>query len=258
MGFNNPSFNNPSFNNHMWSWNELEAALSDRQSGRQPGRDGRAPGSPSWNAGGDGPAWSRKRQPFEPPGVQRPASLTVPYAELHCHSNFSFLDGASHPEELAIEAARLGLEALAITDHNGFYGVVRFAEAAKAVGLPAVFGSEITVLDGRGLDGRGLDGRVARSEADTPAQVATGLVADSHAPDPSGTHLLVIADGPDGYARLSRALSVGHLAGEKGAPQFAFERSRRHGGRPCVGADRLPQGRRAACAARRRAGCGSS
>ena len=49
------------------------------------------------------------------------------YAELHCHSTFSFLDGASHPEELAEEAARLGLEALAITDHDGFYGVVRFA-----------------------------------------------------------------------------------------------------------------------------------
>ena len=54
------------------------------------------------------------------------------YAELHCHSNFSFLDGASHPEELAEEAARLGLAALAITDHDGFYGVVRFAEAARA------------------------------------------------------------------------------------------------------------------------------
>jgi error-prone DNA polymerase len=69
----------------------------------------------------------------------------VPYAELHCHSNFSFLDGASHPEELAEEAHRLGLTALAVTDHNGLYGVVRFAEAARAVGLPTVFGSEITV-----------------------------------------------------------------------------------------------------------------
>ncbi|MGI9052013.1 MAG: PHP domain-containing protein, partial [Ilumatobacteraceae bacterium] len=103
MGFNNPS----------WTWNELEAALSGHT-----GRDGRAPGSPSWNAGGDGPAWSRKRQPFEPDGVER-RSGSVPYAELHCHSNFSFLDGASHPEELATEAARLGLDALALTDHDG-------------------------------------------------------------------------------------------------------------------------------------------
>ena len=106
MGFNNPS----------WSWNELEATLSGKPPGRT-GRDGRAPGSPSWNAGGDGPAWSRRRQPFEAPGGpghpdERPSQPIdhVPYAELHCHSNFSFLDGASHPEELATEAARLGLE----------------------------------------------------------------------------------------------------------------------------------------------------
>ena len=69
----------------------------------------------------------------------------VPYAELHCHSNFSFLDGASHPEQLAEEADRLGLEALALTDHDGLYGVVRFAEAARTVGLPTVFGAEVTL-----------------------------------------------------------------------------------------------------------------
>ena len=103
------------------------------------------------------PAWSRKRQPFEPPdagAVERRVG-SVPYAELHCHSNFSFLDGASHPEELATEAARLGLEALALTDHNGFYGVVRFAEAARAVGLPTVFGTEITLTPGLGADSAG-------------------------------------------------------------------------------------------------------
>ncbi len=207
MGFNNPS----------WSWSELEATLSGRPSARATGRDGRAPGSPSWNSGGDGPAWSRKRQPFEvPPELAGTTSTApvVPYAELHCHSNFSFLDGASHPEELATEAARLGLEALAITDHDGFYGVVRFAEAAKAVGLPTVFGSEI------GLSA--TERSVARSEGDTDRQIDTGMVPDSHAPDPSGTHLLVLADGPDGYGRLSRVLSTGHLAGEKGAPQFTF------------------------------------
>ncbi|MGB3736502.1 MAG: error-prone DNA polymerase, partial [Ilumatobacter sp.] len=217
MGFNNPS----------WSWSELESTLSDR--GRTPqaprtGRDGRAPGSPSWNGGGDSPAWSRKRQPFEPPedlvAAGAPTDV-VPYAELHCHTNFSFLDGASHPEELAVEAARLGLEALAVTDHNGFYGVVRFAEAAKAVGLATVFGTEITLTARR--DGSLLEQSVARSERDTQTQIDTGLVPDSHAPDPAGTHLLVLADGPTGYARLSRILSQGHLAGEKGAPQFAFD-----------------------------------
>src|SRR5207244_2155001 len=69
----------------------------------------------------------------------------VAYAELHCHSNFSFLDGASHTEELVEEAARLGLDALALTDHDGMYGVVRFAEAAKILGVPTVFGAELTL-----------------------------------------------------------------------------------------------------------------
>ncbi len=207
MGFNNPAM----------PWSELERNLSGR------GKDGRAPGSPSWNAGGDGPAWSRKRQPFEPAQLEqtrpllRPDSPQVPYAELHCHSNFSFLDGASHPEQLAEEAARLGLDALAITDHNGLYGIVRFAEAARAVDLPTVFGAEVTLTVGPG------HGRVGRDEAATQRQVATGAVPDSHAPDPHGEHLLVLADGPTGYARLARALSIGHLAGEKGAPQFAFD-----------------------------------
>ena len=199
MGFNNPDM----------PWNELERLLSDQR-----GKDGRAPGSPSWNAGGDGPAWGRKRQPYQAPAAPRSSGTRVPYAELHCHSNFSFLDGASHPEQLAEEAARLGLEALALTDHDGFYGVVRFAEAARTVGLPTVFGAEISLT---------ARGRVARGETDTHHQVDTGMVVDSHAPDPHAQHLLVLADGPTGYARLARALSLGHLAGEKGAPQFAFD-----------------------------------
>jgi error-prone DNA polymerase len=144
----------------------------------------------------------------------RPDSPAVPYAELHCHTNFSFLDGASHPEQLAEEAARLGLEALAVTDHDGLYGVVRFAEAARAVGLPTVFGAEITLGS--------TTGRQVLTEEDTQQQIATGLVPDHHAPDPHGDHLLVLADGPSGYARLARALSLGHLAGEKSAPQFTL------------------------------------
>jgi len=123
-----------------------------------------------------------------PTGAER-----VPYAELHCHTNFSFLDGASHPEELVEEATRLGLAALAVTDHDGLYGIVRFAEAARAVGLPTVFGAELT------LDLTG-------------PQVGE--------PDPHGDHLVVLARGPEGYARLSRAIAVAHLAGgTKGLPR---------------------------------------
>ena len=58
--------------------------------------------------------------------------------------------------------------------------------------------------------------------------MATGRVPDSHAPDPHGDHLLLLADGPPGYARLARTLSLGHLAGEKGAPQFTLGDVARH------------------------------
>ncbi|MBJ7460930.1 MAG: PHP domain-containing protein, partial [Ilumatobacteraceae bacterium] len=64
------------------------------------------------------------------------------YSELHCQSHFSFLTGASSPEQLAQHASALGLQALALTDRNGLYGVVRFAEAARQLQLPTVFGAE--------------------------------------------------------------------------------------------------------------------
>jgi len=122
----------------------------------------------------------------------RPPSADQSYAELHCHSNFSFLDGASHPEELVREAARLGLAALALTDHDGFYGHVRFGEAARAVDLPAVFGVELS-----------LDPSGPRTRE----------------PDPRGRHLVVLARDAVGYAHLSRVVAEAHLAGgEKGRP----------------------------------------
>ncbi|HEX7460270.1 MAG TPA: PHP domain-containing protein [Acidimicrobiales bacterium] len=129
------------------------------------------------------------------------------YAELHAHSNFSFLDGASHPEELAAAAVRLGLSALALTDHNGLYGVVRFAEAARAFGLPTVFGTELTIAG-----------------AGAP-YVRTGM------PDPDGTHLVVLARDPEGYARLSRVIAEAHLAGgEKGKPIITLDNLADHHG----------------------------
>ena len=175
VGFNNP---------HM-PWKEFEQRLSD----------GRTRNTSAAANGGDSPAWSRKRQPYEPPLEPRPPA-EIAYGELHCHSNFSFLDGASHPEELVEEAVRLGLTALALTDHDGFYGVVRFAEAARAVGLPTVFGAELSL---------GLR---------TP---------QSGVADPEGAHLLVLARDPAGYAGLGRAISAGQRAGEKGAPRLDLD-----------------------------------
>jgi error-prone DNA polymerase len=160
------------------SWSTIEQLLSDRAI--PPGGDG-----------GDSPAWSYKRPPYVSTVSRR--SGAVPYAELHCHSNFSFLDGASHPDELVEQAAWLGLEALALTDHDGFYGVVRFAEAAKAVGLPTIFGAELNLA----------------------------LPAPRQGPaDPDGTHLVVLARDPAGYARLARTISMGQRRGEKGRPVY--------------------------------------
>src|SRR5919201_172279 len=148
MGFQNPPV----------PWSRFEALLAGN---RPPGADGGAarPGSAGRQPSGPPPAARRR-----PPGGVR-------YAELHCHSNASFLDGASHPEELVEEAARLGLEALALTDHDGMYGVVRFAEAAKALGMPTVFGAELTL---------GL------------TRPQNGIA------DPEGRHLVVLARDPEG------------------------------------------------------------
>src|SRR5215213_5916240 len=118
------------------------------------------------------------------------------YAELHCHTNFSFLDGASHPEEVVEEAARLGLAGLAVTDHDGLYGAVRFALAASEFDLPTVFGAELTLGITRPANGE---------------------------PDPEGEHLVVLAEGPLGYARLARVISEAQLAGEKGAPRITVD-----------------------------------
>ncbi|MFG2042600.1 error-prone DNA polymerase [Dactylosporangium sp. NPDC048998] len=191
MGFNNPDV----------PWSELERRLSGRKKDAkswEPPGPGYHPDvlSADHGDGGDSPAWTRKRAEYEAPPLARPAAA-VPYAELHCHSNFSFLDGASHPEELAEAAARTGLSAIAITDHDGFYGVVRFAEAARALEMRTVFGAELSL---------GLPG------------------PQNGEPDPLGRHLLLLARGPEGYARLSRTISEAHLrGGEKGRPVYDLE-----------------------------------
>jgi error-prone DNA polymerase len=73
----------------------------------------------------------------------------VPYVELHCHSAFSFLDGTTQPEELVAAALERGHTALALTDHDTVSGSMEFAQAAKALGLRAIHGAEVTLSDGR-------------------------------------------------------------------------------------------------------------
>jgi error-prone DNA polymerase len=177
MGWNNPPV----------PWSELERRLS-----------GRAPAL-------EAPVSRRKRPRVEPDQVVRPTAST-PYAELHCHSHFSFLDGASSPGELVKEAVRLGLDALALTDHDGFAGAPLFAEAGADYELRTVYGAELTL-------------GVHRSQ--------NGI------PDPEGSHLLVLARGVEGYHRLSGAITeAGLRAPEKGSPAHDLdelaERGRGH------------------------------
>ncbi|MGH3081980.1 MAG: DNA polymerase III subunit alpha [Gaiellaceae bacterium] len=94
------------------------------------------------------------------------------YVELHAHSAYSFLDGASLPEELAVRAAELGYEALALTDHDGVYGSLEFAHAAKAFGVRPITGTEVTLGD--------------------------------------GSHVTLLVESSRGYANLCRLLTAAH------------------------------------------------
>jgi error-prone DNA polymerase len=197
------------WNNSDLPWSEMERRLSGRAGPlKGAGPDGLGGENLVIDPlavdadGGDSPAWTRRRPPYQAPRIS-PAAGSVPYAELHCHTNFSFLDGASHPEELAEEAARLGLGALAVTDHDGLYGVVRFAEAVRE--LRASQGLELGTIFG------------AELSLELPGP-QNGMA------DPVGRHLLVLARGPQGYAKLSRAISQAQLAGkEKGRPTYHLE-----------------------------------
>jgi error-prone DNA polymerase len=108
------------------------------------------------------------------------------YIELHAHSAFSFLDGASSPDALVHRAVQLEYPALAITDHHGLYGSMIFAQAAKHLGLQPITGAEVTLLD--------------------------------------GTHVTLLAENPTGYANLCRLITEAHLGREdRRDPRLAFE-----------------------------------
>ncbi len=172
MGWNNPPV----------PWSELERALS----GRAP-KSGKMLRAVRYDDHGP-----------PVPHVQLPADRQrVAYAELHSHSAFSFLDGASTPEMLVAEALRLGLDALAITDHDGLYGIVRFAEAAAETSLKTLYGAELSI---------GLP------------EPQLGV------PDPVGEHLLVLARGQAGYTLLSQQITIAQLrGGEKGRPVYHLD-----------------------------------
>ncbi|MEX0800852.1 MAG: error-prone DNA polymerase [Dehalococcoidia bacterium] len=122
--------------------------------------------------------------------------VSTPYAELHAHSNFSFLEGASHIEELVLRARELGYEALALTDHDGLHGAMEFAQCARAWGLRPITGAEITL-------------------------------AGSTEQGPSA-HLTLLCESQRGYANLCRLLTHAHLDHERGHPCVEPEALARH------------------------------
>ncbi|MGH8874313.1 MAG: PHP domain-containing protein, partial [Acidimicrobiia bacterium] len=150
------------------------------------------------------------------------------YAELHCHTNFSFLDGASHPEDLVERATQLGYRALAITDHHGFYGAVRFSQAAREVGLPAVYGVEIGLPLG-GREPESSPDPLRKAEDRDMAQLTTQDSAITtrrrmHGPKPLAPpptdHLVLLAGSPSAYSALSRLVTRAQFRGEKNRPVY--------------------------------------
>ena len=124
------------------------------------------------------------------------------YAELHCHTNFSFLDGASAPDELVGRAVELGLSGLAVTDHNGLYGVIRFATAAQEAGIRPVIGVEIEMADSAVPSTRLSS--LANSELNSLAS-SHGVVIPGRRESQRGRSLAGTAPLPD-YARRGEGL----------------------------------------------------
>ena len=117
--------------------------------------------------------------------------MRAPYVELHCHSNFSFLDGGSHPAELAVRAAELEMPALAITDRGGVYGAVRFLQACRKLGVKPIIGSSLEV---------------------------------------DGEELILIARNLSGYSNLCRLLSIAHTDQPKGEARATIAKVAEHRG----------------------------
>src|SRR3984957_11718405 len=119
-----------------------------------------------------------------------PISMPTPikqrgYAELHTWSNFSFLQGGSHPEDLIERACEAGLDAIALTDRDGLYGTVRFGAHARRQHVAAIVGSELTFED--------------------------------------GAHLVLLVENERGYANLCRLISAAQMRGSKGDARLRIE-----------------------------------
>ncbi len=135
----------------------------------------------------------------------------IPYAELHCHSYYSFHDGASSLEELMLRAKELGYRALAITDHDNLCGAIRFAQAAKSLDIQGIIGAEITLCHPESRCNRGEGSHSIRAED-------SSVVSLPQNDSGSNYHLTLLAKDRRGYGNLCRLITAAHGAGERNSP----------------------------------------
>jgi len=149
----------------------------------------------------DTPRSLAPRDPTDPVPIE--VLDTVPYVELHAHSNYSLLEGASSIDELVWEAREQGHAALALTDHNGMFGSMEFARAAKEAGLRPITGLELTVLEPDPEEGRAWYERPSEEPRRGIRVQRKGLLA------PLGrSHVTLLAETKQGYANLCRLSSI--------------------------------------------------
>ncbi|MEN8040860.1 MAG: error-prone DNA polymerase [Actinomycetota bacterium] len=154
------------------------------------------------------------------------------YAELHCHTNYSFLDGASWAGELVQRASELGYEALAVTDHDGFRGAVQVHAHASQIGLPIVYGTEIGMPQRpSGRSEQAVADVMSPREVDVPASgegdlTRRGRIKRMHGTKPTEPmatdHLVLLAPSPAGYAAIGRFITRGQFRGRKDAPLYSY------------------------------------
>ncbi|MFM8567496.1 MAG: DNA polymerase III subunit alpha [Gemmatimonadota bacterium] len=138
------------------------------------------------------------------------------YAELHCHSTFSLLDGASEPEALVARAQALGFHALALTDHDDVGGAVRFATAARAAALPGILGAELTV-----------DVPLPQALARTPGTTPGVVMGEDQVPR-LRTHLVCLAETREGWGHLCTLITRARLDHPRGEPRVTLDQLTAH------------------------------
>jgi error-prone DNA polymerase len=171
-----------------------------------------------YEGGGARKEQKRKRDYHHPHKTARP------YAELRASSAFSFLDGASLPEDLIAMAAERDVPAMALVDRNGVYGAPRFYTAAKKAGVRALVGAELVLDDGlrgsavprfRGGDSESTEARAERRRADPPA---TAL-----------PRITLLVENRTGYKNLCKLLTAGALGKEKGQASYTWDLIEQYG-----------------------------